>query len=330
MAASTLGDQNVFRSTPPHRCQVAVSRRNLRRATTQAADLPNLPAEDTAPILPSVRFRVVVSLLVLWHLWAVVGEPVEFITRLGFGIEGSPAGMAFNRPVRPYAQFTYLSHGYAFFAPDPGPSHLLEARWQQADGTSQQLRFPDLQRQRPRLLYHRHFMLTEFLNNVHTASLPEGLREDEQAETRAWKASREQYVAIRDSYRRHLGYRLQVPWEEIELHRIAHRAPFVPEYLDQGVRLQDQRLFTELPDTLEGLDNTLEGLANGGEPMESPQERQQSFPVPLAAPPGENAFWAQREPPATAESPETAARPGPEMMPAGHGEPILSEVGSEP
>ena len=300
-----------------------MSRHNPRRATTPAADLPNLPAEDTAPLLPSLRFRVVVSLLVLWHLWAVVGEPVEFITRLGFGIEGSPAGMAFNRPVRPYAQFTYLSHGYAFFAPDPGPSHLLEARWQQADGTSQQLRFPDLRRQRPRLLYHRHFMLTEFLNNVHTASLPEGLREDEQAETRAWKASREQYEAIRDSYRRHLGYRLQVPWEGIELHRIAHRAPFVPEYLDQGVRLKDQRLFTELPDTLERLDND-------GEPMEGPQERHRSFPVPLAAPPGQNPFPAQWEAPGTAASPEPAARPGPEVMPAGPGEPILSEVGTEP
>ncbi len=65
---------------------------------------------------------------------------------------------------RPYLQAAYLNHGYHFFAPEPGPSHLVRYEVELADGSRQSGFFPDRTRHRPRLLYHRYFMLSEHLN----------------------------------------------------------------------------------------------------------------------------------------------------------------------
>ena len=35
---------------------------------------------------------------------------------------------------RPYLEAAYLDHGYAFFAPDPGPSHLVRYELEFDDG----------------------------------------------------------------------------------------------------------------------------------------------------------------------------------------------------
>jgi hypothetical protein len=66
---------------------------------------------------------------------------------------------------RYYLQGLYLNHGYRFFAPQPAESTLLAWTVERANGTESQGRIPhrDIQ---PRLLYHRHFMLTEFLTFV--------------------------------------------------------------------------------------------------------------------------------------------------------------------
>jgi hypothetical protein len=61
----------------------------------------------------------------------------------------------------PYLDATYLNHGYHFFAPDPGPAALIRYTGERADGTPFEGTFPTLDEQWPRLLYHRHFMLTE-------------------------------------------------------------------------------------------------------------------------------------------------------------------------
>lgn len=60
-----------------------------------------------------------------------------------------------------YLNALYLNHGYSFFAPDPGPSLVMEYEVQRKDGsTIRRGRLPDVERHWPRLLYHRYFMLT--------------------------------------------------------------------------------------------------------------------------------------------------------------------------
>ena len=54
-----------------------------------------------------------------------------------------------------------LNHGYRFFGPEPGPSHLVVCSVTQADGTKSEIRIPDASEMSPRLGYHRWFMLSE-------------------------------------------------------------------------------------------------------------------------------------------------------------------------
>ncbi len=65
----------------------------------------------------------------------------------------------------------FLGHGYRFFGPDPGPSHLLVFKGNRADGTTFEGVFPDRKKNWPRLLYHRWFMLSETIFNEN-ATLP--------------------------------------------------------------------------------------------------------------------------------------------------------------
>ena len=66
-----------------------------------------------------------------------------------------------SRLVAPVHQALFLGHGYRFFGPDPGPSHILEYRIESADGEEINDKFPDRDQHWPRLLYHRWFMLSE-------------------------------------------------------------------------------------------------------------------------------------------------------------------------
>jgi hypothetical protein len=80
----------------------------------------------------------------------------------------SVIGAELKKVYRPYITALYLDHSYKFFAPNPGDSHLLRYDLYFADGTSRVGRddqiLPDRHGHWPRLLYHRHFMLTEFIN----------------------------------------------------------------------------------------------------------------------------------------------------------------------
>ena len=71
---------------------------------------------------------------------------------------------------QPYLEFLYLNHGHHFFAPEPAESTLLSFVAYRADGSVVRGRIPNFGI-KPRLLYHRHFMLTE-----HVAQAPEELR----------------------------------------------------------------------------------------------------------------------------------------------------------
>jgi len=74
-----------------------------------------------------------------------------------------------GRMLAPLHQVLYLSHGYRFFAPDPGPSHLLVYRLHYPDGEMRERKFPDAGKISPRLRYHRWFMLSETLYAEHSS-----------------------------------------------------------------------------------------------------------------------------------------------------------------
>ncbi len=70
----------------------------------------------------------------------------------------------------PYINALDLNHGYRFFAPDPGPSHLIRYHLHWSDGHGRDGVFPNLTEERPRLLYHRYFMLAEHLEGLYEES----------------------------------------------------------------------------------------------------------------------------------------------------------------
>lgn len=134
----------------------------------------NKPATQTPPGW-SKPARIVCSLIVVVHLLAVFAAPFS----------GPPPASMFARGLgdlfQPYLRGMYLYHGYRFFAPDPGPSHLVRYEVDtKTDGTIEGT-FPDLEQQWPRLLYHRYFMLSETLYGLESARLPPEIFAEQQA-----------------------------------------------------------------------------------------------------------------------------------------------------
>src|SRR5438132_1329515 len=135
-----------------------------------ATTAPNAAAGNTAgqslsiaPAQPrqlAARWRVLITLALLLHLTAVIAAPWS-------GPEpGGPLSEMVVHPFRQYLDATYCGHGYRFFAPAPGPSHLVQYTLTMPDGDIKTGRFPDKQTEWPRLFYHRHFMLTDKLGNI--------------------------------------------------------------------------------------------------------------------------------------------------------------------
>jgi len=100
-----------------------------------------------------VSKRALASALILAFLFVVFMGPVTN----PISTEELTAPIA--RTLAPVHQSLFLGHGYRFFAPDPGPSHLLLVRTS-PEGENK-LVFPDRNRHWPRLMYHRWFMLSE-------------------------------------------------------------------------------------------------------------------------------------------------------------------------
>ena len=107
--------------------------------------------------------------------------------------------------------------------------------------------FPDRNEQWPRLLYHRHFMLTEFLHNMYEpASLPTDVPRDSPL-FRQWRSGRDRFETVFDAYRNHLLHEYSI--EGIQLDRIEHRMPGIPEFVEEGIGLQHERLYIPLSDS---------------------------------------------------------------------------------
>jgi hypothetical protein len=101
--------------------------------------------------------KVIVSLLVSWHITAVFLAPLSIQPSSPLVVE-----IAQQRPMQWYLDALYLNHGYHFFAPEPSNGHLI--RYQVMDdrnGILAQGEFPSKKDNWPRLLYHRYFMLAD-------------------------------------------------------------------------------------------------------------------------------------------------------------------------
>lgn len=101
---------------------------------------------------------ILVNLWLVYHLFSVVISPAS----VGPASELEYSGWQIAAP---YLQTLNLNHGYHFFAPDPAGSSIVSYLLEYPDGRTATGRFPN-KGIHPRLLYHRHFMLSEFLGGV--------------------------------------------------------------------------------------------------------------------------------------------------------------------
>ena len=110
-------------------------------------------AQPQRPVWTSTR-RFWVSLILVFHLFCVALAPLAVV---------DPApGLAIStqRALSPYSESLFLMHGYRFFAPEPGPSHIVHYRVTTQSGETVEGKFPE-RGIWPRLMYHRWFMLSE-------------------------------------------------------------------------------------------------------------------------------------------------------------------------
>ncbi len=144
-----------------------------------------------------------------------------------------------------YIELAYLHHGYFFFAPNPGPSHLMDITLYDADGSQRHLRLPNHRAQWPRLLYHRHFMLSEFLNQLYTPPLT-GVGATSSPAIDQWRRERAMFEQVRGSMEKHLAVRYGAQRAEIQL--MEHRLPNAVEVFDDKLKLDDEKLYILMPD----------------------------------------------------------------------------------
>jgi hypothetical protein len=172
---------------------------NPRPATSDAGP-------DGAPA-PGRRFpKRAVSAWLAFHLAAIVVAPASVDP-------SSELIQATWKVFQPYLDVLYLNHGYHFFAPEPAESTLLAYEAERPDGTVVRGRIPD-RSIKPRLLYHRYFMLTEHMNGA-----PDELKN-------LWH----------ESYARHIGRRVGA--SKVKLVQQTHLLP-TPERVRGGARLDD-------------------------------------------------------------------------------------------
>ena len=152
----------------------------------------------------------VLSLWLAFHVFAVFISPAAMPP-------SSPLLEDGYRIALPYNEALFLNHGYHYFAPDPGASTLIA--WEiPGEGEAPAVgRFPDVSI-RPRLLYHRYFMLAE---NV-------------------WAFDDQTQQDMLKSYARHFAGQLGA--DRISLSRISHEPSSIMR-LQAGGKLDDPETF---------------------------------------------------------------------------------------
>lgn len=219
----------------------------------------DLPVAAATPRL-SPRWQAVLSALLAIHLCALVTVPLMFSTR------GSAAIRPLYAVLGPYIDLLYLNHGYLFFAPNPGPNHLVRYEINFADDRDAIVgEFPDRRTERPRLLYHRYFMLSETLNRFYRPPEPapqprrppeSASRREKRAYQRAqaeWDREYEQYKNDRETYerlRKSIAGHFQHEYDsdDVTLIRRRHRLLDPEEILEDRLSLLDESTYFNLPE----------------------------------------------------------------------------------
>ena len=218
----------------------------------------NHKADRTRECKPVYRRFVLAA--VLLHLLAVLAEPLAFFSRSDFQV--APEFFGLRRTLAPYVEWMYLDHGYFFFAPNPGPSHLIAVQEKNDEANSpRRLKsdarfFPDRKSQWPRLLYHRYFMLSEFYNN---SFAPTELSEQDKTDrmfVERWESDRRFYKSLQSSISKSQSVRgglVGLDSDRIELLRIERPLPSPEQVHRLGRRISDSRDLIVLPEGLETL-----------------------------------------------------------------------------
>lgn len=225
------------------------------------------PAPEPNFTLP-LAWRIGLSALLLLHLLAVFLPPFRFACNVGGG-SSSPVADTLAGWFRPYIGALYLEHGYFFFAPNPGPTHLVDYKVEFADGRAPVTgRFPDLAQHQPRLKYHRHFMIAEALHNqyepptappepsprplnVQPTDRERKIEVERKAEHQRalaeWQHRRKQYEAMTRSIEDHLVK--EYGGSKATITRVEHRLLTAFEVETLGMRPSDPETYTNLPET---------------------------------------------------------------------------------
>ncbi len=232
-------------------------------AAGEDSDGNSLACENT-PQRWSLKARLIASALILFHVTAVFWPPFTFASTVRDS--SSPFADGVMSWLRPYASLMYLDHGYFFFAPDPGPSHLVQYKVEFADGRAPvEGVFPSLKDHQPRLMYHRHFMLAEALQNAFVPpepparpQLPANLTDSERRaleieqkavfaeQTAIWKHRREQYELLHKSIEDHLL--AKHGGNKVTITRREHLLLAPADYLRMGQRLDLPETYINLPE----------------------------------------------------------------------------------
>lgn len=223
----------------------------------QASDASDSNIKTLAPNLPKWAM-IALSIFAVLHILACYAEPFRFSTQVQSFAPASDA-IILRDTLKPYIDMMYLNHGYYFFAPNPGPAHLVVCVFK--DGKeplpisgemvneatkADRIVYPDKTQQKPRLLYHRYFMFTEFYNTLFTPQdLPNNQFEPVPAEV---LRSRELYAALRNSL--HHYFEVRYPNRPFEIYRVEHGLPTAQDYFEGHMKLDDPRLYTELPERM--------------------------------------------------------------------------------
>ena len=197
--------------------------------------------------------QIVLLVLFLIHFLGVLSEPLRFFSRSD--VRTGPEFAWLDQMMGPYSQCLYINHGYFFFAPNPGPGHLIQCSFSSTPGAKtqienpkQKLLLPDRNEHWPRLLYHRYFMLAEFYTNRFAPQqVSEELKKDVEFMQR-WSFDKELYDQIQRSMIASLKHSRHQDW--VELRRLERLLPDSQQVLREGWSLNDARLTSLLPETM--------------------------------------------------------------------------------
>jgi hypothetical protein len=185
----------LSKQQPPNPQQPAGEKKPAAAAPAQAEAKPKpKPVKPKTPSpWPWGKFvRIVASLAIAFHLTAVFTAPwyiqlwptivpmvepggvprdeygreltLEQMRQMRYPEQIPVLPRILNKTLRHYANLLFINHGYDFFSPDPGVSHLI--KYEVFNDAGEKLasgQFPHRGEQWPRLFYHRHMMLVEQL-----------------------------------------------------------------------------------------------------------------------------------------------------------------------